>query len=124
MLETITRKTLWISSGFNLIAAYALAFPQNSLGVLFELPSDTSRLYAYLFSYVVAVFGVSYAWLARQPTISKPLLSVAAAGKIGIFMITAALTMTGDISIRPTLLASGDLLFGSIWLSWLLQRQH
>ena len=124
MLETITRKTLWISSGFNFVAAYALAFPHHGLGVLFGLPADTPRLYAYLFAYVVAVFGVSYAWLAKQAQISKPLLAVAAAGKIGIFVITAGLTMVGDISIRPTLLASGDLLFGAIWLSWLLQRQR
>lgn len=123
MLETATRRTLLLSSIFNFLAAYALAFPHHSLGRLFELPHDVPRLYAYLFAYVVAVFGVSYAWLARQTLISRPLLTVAAVSKVGIFMITASLSGLGDTSIRPTLLASGDLIFGLIWLTWLLKRQ-
>jgi hypothetical protein len=119
MLTTVVRRTLAISCLFNFVAAYAMAFPASNLGALFELPTEVPRLYAFLFAYVVVLFGIAYGWLSYQHTINRPLLLLSSVGKVGIFLLTAGLSLTGDISVMPSVLAFGDFVFGAIWLSWL-----
>lgn len=117
--EQLIRTTLWLSFIFNLAAACLFAFPSSSFGQLFDFPQDVPPLYASLLSFVIAVFGFIYAWLARQPSIDQPLLFVGGAGKVCFFLIMLSTWMLDNASNQVAALAIGDLAFGSLWLWWL-----
>ena len=120
--QSFVRKTLGLSCIFNIGAAYIVAFPSSSVSQMFELPRNVPILYAALLAFVILMFGVIYGWLARQPRIDQPLLFVGGAGKLCFFLLTAIMCLQGNASGKFALLATGDLVFGSIWLWWLLFR--
>ena len=120
MDEKWLRATLWVSFPFNLVAAYILAFPSSAPGQLVGLPATVPALYAALTSFLVALFGVVYAWLAIRPRINRPLVAVSAIGKTGVFGIACVLWIAGSGAGRVVLLASGDLALAFVWFWWLI----
>lgn len=116
--ETNIQRTIWATVPFNFVAAFAFGFPRSWLGRLLELP-DAHVMYRGFVGFLVALFGSMYAWLASQRTINRPLLTFGAAGKMGVFVIAAALFVAGSVSLPIVAAASGDFAFGSLWLAWL-----
>ena len=112
------RTTLWLSTVFNLGAALIFLLPQTAVGQLLGLPPSPSPVYMALGAYFVALFGISYGWLARQPEINKPLLMMGIVGKMGVFVIALFLLIRGDINVLLFLVACIDLTFASLWLWW------
>ena len=112
------RKILWVGVVFNATAALMLAFP-SSLGALVGLPPVSSVFYTWLLSFFVALFGATYAWLASQPTLNRPIVMLAALGKSGVFVIALACLLRGDIEFRTFSVAVGDLVFASLFFLWL-----
>lgn len=117
------RFVLWVGTAFNAGAALMLAFPAT-LGGLVGLPTDGSVFYRWLLAWFVALFGAAYAWLALQPTISRPLVTLAAVGKSGVFVIALACWWLGDIGFRTFAVAIGDLMFALVFFRWLLDARH
>ncbi len=115
----LVRSSLWASFAFNLIAAYILANPTSSAGVIFGLAAGTDLLYRALVGYLVAVFGLSYAWLAMQSNPHQPLLVLGAVGKAGVFLIATWLWLSDAASAALVGLASGDLALSLFW-AWSL----
>ena len=111
---------MWLSVPFNLVAAYAFAFPGSALGAFIGLPTDVPRWYALVLAFLVAQFGCTYAWLASHPHPHRPLVAYSAIGKSGVFVIALALWSTGAVSGRLLLAACGDLLLALVWFRWLL----
>lgn len=110
--------TLWIAASFNLGAAALLAFPE-SLGQLIGLPADVPLVYSVLTGLFVLLFGASYAWMALQPAIVRPLLAFGAIGKTAAF-VAAVLLWCLDAIPLPILLAGiGDLVFAALFVRWL-----
>jgi hypothetical protein len=72
---------------------------------------------------LIALFGLAYAWIALQPRINRPLLTLGAIGKIGVFVVAAVLYSLGQGALLLVLAVAGDLLFGAIWLIWLRSDQ-
>ena len=62
----ILRAALWLTAVWNIGAAAAFVAPER-LGALLGLPGGSSPFYTLLLAYVIGVFGVVYAWLARRP---------------------------------------------------------
>ena len=112
------RTTLWLSTVFNLVAALIFLLPQTAVGQLLGLPPSPSPVYMALGAYFVALFGVAYGWLARQPEINKPLLMMGIVGKMGVFVIALFLLFRGDVNVLLFLVACIDLTFASLWLWW------
>lgn len=115
----ILRITLLIGAVFNLIASLMLAFPAT-IGRLGELPEPGSIFYSSLLSFVVGTFGVIYGWLAFQKVIDRPLLTVSAVGKIGVFLVSLYCWSVDAITFRAFSVAIGDLIFGLIFFWWLM----
>jgi hypothetical protein len=65
--DKFLRRALWVSVAYNLAAALLFAFPASSFGRLAGLPSPVPPVYSALVAFFVALFGGTYAWLARQP---------------------------------------------------------
>ena len=72
--DRIVRRALGVSVPFNLGGALAFAFPE-SLGRLAGLPTPAPPMYSAPLAFLVALFAGTYAWLARQPHIDRPLVA-------------------------------------------------
>jgi len=116
--DRIMRLSLQVTAPFNFAAAYALAYPASSLGVLFGLPTDAPAVYRVLASGMVALFGAAYGWLSVQPVIDRPMVALATCGKLLAFASLVALAVLGHIPVRTAVLGSGDLFFALIFVWW------
>lgn len=113
------RRALRASAVFNLGGALLFACA-GSLGPLAGLPVPVPRVYTALLAMFVLLFGASYAWLARQPRIDRPLVALAAIGKASAFALTLVSWLLGDVGGRAVVAISGDLVFAVIFAWWLL----
>ena len=118
--DQVMRRALQVTAPFNLVAAFALAFPATWAGQVFGLPSDAPAVYRALAGGVIAIFGFAYAWLSVQRSIDRPLVVVAMCGKIFAFGSLAALAAVGELPLRSAAMGSADLLFAVIFGWWLL----
>jgi hypothetical protein len=119
MTERLTRFSLWLAFVFNLLAAAVFATPASALGQWMGLPASVHPIYSVMVAFFVALFGCVYAWLARRPSIDRPLLGLGCIGKTGAFVIAAGLWLSGDVSGVVLLVALGDLAFAAVWFAWL-----
>ncbi len=117
--DDLMRRVLWTSACFNLVGALLFLFP-SSLGRLAGLPSPVPFAYAALLAFFVILFGGTYAWLALQPHIHRPLVWLSAIGKAGAFAIVLACWLGGAVEGLAVLAITGDLVFAAIYAWWLL----
>jgi hypothetical protein len=115
-LAPAIRPVLWIGAVFNAAVALGLLFP---LVPGLAPPSTAPVFHTWTLAYFVALFGATYAWLARQPVIPRPLVALAAIGKAGVFVIALACLLRGDIGPPLFAVAVVDLLFALAFLAWL-----
>jgi hypothetical protein len=115
------RPVLWIGVVFNALVAMMLLFPW-AFGA--ALPPIGSVFYLWMLVYFVALFSATYAWLALQPHISRPVVGLAALGKLGVFVVSLACLVRGDIPPRTFLVAVADLVFALYFLAWLRASGH
>ena len=117
--DHIMRRALRATCVLNFGGALLFLFP-DSLGRLAGLPGPASPLHAVFLAFLVALFGATYGWLARQPRIDRPLVAFCALGKAGFFAIAVACWLLGALPGRGAFTASGDLLFAGIFTWWLM----
>lgn len=114
----VIRLTLIATTIFNFVVALMLAFP-TTIGKLGELPEPGSLFYTSVLSMLVALFGGAYGWLAFQKHINRPLLTFAAIGKIGVFIISLYCWQSDIITFMVFTVAIADLIFALIFIWWL-----
>jgi len=112
------RYILWVGVAFNAFVALMLMFP-STLGVIAALPPIDSVFYRWMLIYFVVLFSATYAWLAIQPTISRPIIVLATIGKTGAFFIALVCLLRGDIPLESFSISVGDLVFSIYFLFWL-----
>jgi hypothetical protein len=112
------RRVLWVGVVFNALVALMLMFP-STLGVLAALPPVGSVFYLWMLTFFVVLFSATYAWLALEPTISRPVVALAAFGKTGVFVVALVCLLRGDIQLRTFLVSVGDLVFAVYFFVWL-----
>jgi len=115
--DKLIRRALFATAMFNFGAALAFAFPL-SVGQLISLPA-APPIYSALCAGFIALFGGSYAWLAMQSSISRPLLAFGAIGKTAAFVLFFALWLYGHASLLLMLGGVGDLAFATLFFIWL-----
>ncbi|HTE39204.1 MAG TPA: hypothetical protein VK629_00145 [Steroidobacteraceae bacterium] len=114
------RYTLWVSAAFNVFAALLFAFPASQLGQQIGLPADAPLIYRSMLTFLILLFGGSYAWLATQSVIHRPLLALSAIGKFGVFWIVLVLWLLGQATLRGFIAAIGDLVLSLCFAGWLI----
>jgi hypothetical protein len=114
------RGALWSSVVFNFGGALLFAFPSSPLGQAAGLPTPVPPIYGALLAFFVLLFGGSYAWLALQPNIDRPLVALAAIGKGGVFGLIVVFWLRGEAPGGGVLAATGDLVLAGIFAWWLL----
>jgi hypothetical protein len=119
--DLVIRRALRASAVFNFGGALLFAFPE-SLGSHAGFPVPVSHFYTTFVAFLVALFGATYAWLARQPHIDRPLVAFSALGKTGFFVVVVSYWLLGDVPGRGVLGAIGDLGFAALFTWWLVQE--
>jgi ABC-type branched-subunit amino acid transport system permease subunit len=119
--DKIIRMTLWTSVPFNFVAAYSFAFPASFSGQMMGLPFEAPAVYSVLLAWLVALFGAVYGWLAMQTKIDRPIVTMAAIGKVGVFVLAALLWLSGQVQGKTVFVVSGDLIFGCVFFWWLVK---
>jgi hypothetical protein len=122
--DTVLRGALWVSVVYNVGGALPFAFPSSPLGQLAGLPTPVPPIYGALLAFFVVLFGGAYAWLARQPTLDRPLVALAAIGKAGVFAVIVTFWLLGEAPSRGVLAATGDLVLAGIFAWWLLRTRQ
>jgi hypothetical protein len=118
--DRLMRRALAMSAVFNLGGAIVFALPDSPLGRQAGLTGAVPGIYSALVAWFVILFAGAYAWLAYQAEIDRPLVALAAIGKLGAFSIFAACGILGQISWRGVLGGTGDLVFAGVFAWWLL----
>lgn len=114
------RGVLWLAAGFNVFAAFLLAFPASAMGQAAGLPSAVPAAYRAVVAVFVLQFAGAYAWLARQSEPLRPMVAFSTIGKASVFLVTVGLWLLSEASIKTVLFASGDLLFVGLFVRWLV----
>jgi hypothetical protein len=117
--DKFIRVVLWASALFNLAGAMLFAFPESTLSQLAGLPVPVPTFYALLLAEFILLFGCSYAWLALQSSINRPLLAFGAIGKTCAFLLAVVLFVAGQVPARGVLAITGDLIFAGLFFGWL-----
>lgn len=117
-MDKVIRRALWATAVFNVGGALLFAFPA-SVGQLAGLPGPVPHVYSAFLAFMVALFAATYAWLARQPRIDRPLVAFAALGKAGFFAVVFVCWLLDEVPVRAAVAASGDLAFAAIFVWWL-----
>jgi hypothetical protein len=116
--DRIMRGALWTSFVANLVAAAAFAYP-DTLGRLAGFPGGAPRLYTGTLAALVALYGLTYGWLASRPRIDRPLVAFSALGKTSFVVVAFVCWLRGELTGQGMLTASGDLVFAAIFVWWL-----
>jgi hypothetical protein len=115
----VLRTALWCSVPVNLVGV--IVFGSVAIGrPVMPLPLAVAPFYAAQLALIIGLFGAVYAWLARQPTVNRPLLLVGAIGKIGFFALFVAYWLVGDLPGLAVAQATPDLGLGAVYL-WSLR---
>jgi hypothetical protein len=114
----VMRRVLWAGAAFNALVALMLMFP-STLGALAALPSVGSIYYHSMLTFFVVLFSATYAWLALEPTISRPVVVLSAVGKTGAFIIALVCLARGEILLRTFSVSIGDMAFAIYFFLWL-----
>jgi hypothetical protein len=118
--DKIVRRALQISVPFNLGAALLFAFPGSVLGKIAGFPAAVPGLYCAMLAVFVTLFGGTYAWLAVQRDIDRPLIAFSAIGKSGAFVTILGFWVAGQSPARAVVLATGDLVLAAVFAWWLI----
>jgi len=118
MTDRSMRYVLVLAALFNFSAAAMILFPE-SIGRFAELPTNAPKFFAWMLAMLIALFGAVYVWLAHRVTIDRPLVGVAALGKLVVFAVATVCLALGELSAKAYVPAVGDLIFALLFLAWL-----
>jgi hypothetical protein len=118
--DSLVRRALWATVGFNLLGAFIFGFPASPAARLAGLPLEVPALYRGVAAVFILLFAGAYAWVALQPVVSRPFVAFAAIGKASVFVLALALWMASTTSALTVLAFGGDLAFAALFTWWLV----
>lgn len=89
---------------------------------LAEMPRDAHPVYLLVIGTFVLLFGIGYLWTGLAGRADPLFIAIAAAGKLSFFGLLAAFWLAGELTVRAPLAAVGDLVFGMLFVTWLVSR--
>jgi hypothetical protein len=112
------RNALWATGVMNVGAAFAFAPSGQALRALAGFP-DGEPLYLATSSLFVLLFGVGYLWSAAAGRADRIFITIAAVGKLSFVALVVTYWLARALPARAVLVASGDVVFGVLFLAWL-----
>ena len=120
-MEKWFRIALFATAAMNMLGALTFIPANRSGRELMNLP-EPHPLYLWILAVWIFAFGVCYLWLAVTRRHEWLFIAIAAIGKLSFFTLLAIYWLAGELPFRAALGGSGDLVFGCIFLRWLVQN--
>ena len=96
--------------------------PANRLGrEILHIP-EPHPLYLWILSIWVFAFGWCYLWMAIKQSREWLFIAIGAIGKLSFFGILTIYALLGELPFLTALLGIGDLIFGILFVWWLIQN--
>lgn len=122
-MEKWFRYVLLATAAMNILGATAF-FPANHLGrAQFGFP-EAHQLYLWILAAWIFAFGLCYLWMALKQTREWLFIAIGAIGKLSFFLILMLLAMTSELPLRAILGGLGDLIFGILFVVWLIKNRN
>jgi len=116
--DQVMRPALVVGAVFNLAAATIFVLP-DSLGRMADIPRSGAVYQSWLIAVFIVTFAGLYLWLARRQVIDRQMIVLAIVGKMGVFVVSIACLLLGELSLRVFAPAAGDFLFVLLFTWWL-----
>jgi hypothetical protein len=119
-MEKWFRVALLATAAMNILGALAF-IPANRAGrEQFGFP-ETHPLYLWILVAWIFAFGLCYLWMAVKQRRERLFIVIGAMGKLSFFAILLVLALLGELPLRAVLGGVGDLIFGVLFVTWLLK---
>ncbi len=115
--DRLIRTALWASALLNALGVLVFTLPAVGLSSPL-LPISAPPYFAAQMAFTIALFGAVYAWLARQPIISRPIVIIGGLGKLGFFVLTLVYVFAGELPVIMAISAAPDLVFALVFFWW------
>ena len=119
-LPTWMRRALFVTAAMNLLAAAGFLPAAGTLRAVAGFPEEAHPFYLLTVGMFVLLFGLGYLWTALVGRADRLFIALATIGKLSFFALLVHLWTTGALPMRAPIMGSGDLVFGLIFLAWLL----
>lgn len=122
-LPTWMRVALLATAVMNIVGAIAFAPLMANGRELLHLPAQAHPVYLWIIAEFILVFGIAYAWCAITGRAPRLFIALGAAGKLLFFATLTLFWLAGELPLDAALGGAGDLLFGGLFLVWLVQSR-
>jgi hypothetical protein len=120
MLPTWMRRALLTTAVMNVFGAALFLPGAGALRELAGVPPAEHAVYLLTIAMFVLLFGLGYLYAGLRGRADPLFIAISAAGKLSFVAILVLSYLSGAVSIRAPLAAGGDLVFGLLFLTWLL----
>lgn len=121
-LPSWMRTALYATAVMNVLAG--IGFMPFAAGVplktMIGVPTDGHPLFPATVGLFVFLFGIFYWRQAASGRGERLFIGIGAAGKLAFFSLCVVLALAGSLGPLVPVLASADLVFGGLFLIWLL----
>jgi hypothetical protein len=119
-MEKWFRITLFATAAMNILGAAGFVPANRPIREAFGLP-DAPPFYLWVFAVWIFGFGICYLWMALKQSRERLFIVIGAIGKLSFFSLMLIFAIAGEFPLRAPLAVVGDLIFGILFLIWLLK---
>jgi len=119
-LPTWMRRALLTTAVMNVLGAGLFLPSAGALRALAGVPAGEHAVYLLTIAMFVLLFGLGYLYCGITGRADPLFIAISAAGKLSFVAILVFSWLSGAVSLRAPLSAVGDLVFGLMFLTWLL----
>lgn len=117
---TWLRSAMFATAVMNLLASILFLPGSTALRALAGLPDGAPPVYLATIAMFVVLFGAGYLWVAVTGRADPLFVGLAGVGKISFVALLVVFWAGGSLPPSVPLTAVGDLLFGVLFLKWVL----
>jgi hypothetical protein len=114
------RGALYATAIMNLAAGLLFLPGAGALRALAGFPAGEHAIYLATVALFVLLFGGAYLAAAVMGRADRLFITMAAIGKLGFVAVVTACWAAGALSGRAPLVAAADVVFGVLFLAWVL----
>jgi hypothetical protein len=104
-----------IAAIYNWLVGIPLLIATAPMLAIMGMAAPADLTWHRLSALLVAIFGIIYWMIAAAPQSYRPLIKLAVAGKVSVFLLFAQAWLGGFVSSMAFGIAVGDLLFGILF---------
>jgi hypothetical protein len=114
------RIALFATAAMNIIGALAFIPAAGVLRAPGGLPDADHPLYISTVGIFVFALGLGYLGMAIRGSADPLFIAIGALGKLAFFALLVGLWTSGSLPIQAPMAGGGDLLFGALFVFWLV----